>query len=105
MKGLPDIASLDREWLLCNGRGGFASGTAVGVMTRRYHGLLLVAARPPLERWMLLNAVVEKLTLGEAVIELANFEFENLFHPRGYEWLSEFTYDLAPGRPWVRFVY
>ncbi len=105
MKDFPGIASLDKEWLLCNGRGGFACGTTVGVMTRRYHGLLLVAARPPLERWMLLNAVVEKLTLGEAVIELANFEFENLFHPRGYEWLTEFTYDLSPARPWVRFVY
>lgn len=105
MKDVPNIASLDREWLLCNGRGGYTSATALGVMTRRYHGLLLVAARPPLERWMLLNAVVEKLIVGDASIELANFEFETLFHPRGYEWLTEFTYDLSPARPWARFVY
>lgn len=98
-------ASLDREWLLCNGRGGFAAGTAVGAMTRRYHGLLCVAARPPLERWMLLNAVLEKLTIGETAIELATFEFEHLFHPRGYEWLTDFAYDLGPERPWVRFTY
>jgi glycogen debranching enzyme len=105
MKDALNIASLDKEWLLCNGRGGFASGTAVGVLTRRYHGLLLVAARPPLERWMLLNAVLEKITLDDAATELANFEFEHLFHPRGYEWLADFAYDLSPARPWVRFTY
>ncbi len=105
MKDGFNVASLDREWLLCNGRGGFASGTAVGTMTRRYHGLLCVAASPPLERWMLLNAVLEKLTLGGTSIELATFEFENLFHPRGYEWLTGFAYDLSPARPWVRFDY
>ncbi len=97
--------TLDKEWLLCNGRGGFASGTTVGVPTRRYHGLLCVAARPPLERWMLLNAVLEKLTIGDAAVELASFDFESFFHPRGYEWLTGFAYDLLPERPWVRFEY
>jgi len=31
---------LTREWLVTNGLGGYASGTASGVVTRRYHGLL-----------------------------------------------------------------
>ena len=29
------------EWLETDGLGGFASGTAGGIRTRRYHGLLL----------------------------------------------------------------
>src|SRR4051812_45628974 len=29
------------EWLIGNGLGGYASGTIVGVTTRRYHGLLV----------------------------------------------------------------
>ncbi|RKG86685.1 glycogen debranching protein [Corallococcus sp. CA049B] len=34
------------EWLLTNGRGGYASGTVVGCNTRRYHGLFI----PTLEK-------------------------------------------------------
>ena len=35
-----------REWLCTNGIGGFASGTVAGVLTRRYHGLLVAALTP-----------------------------------------------------------
>src|SRR5690242_18156306 len=34
-----------REWLVTNGIGGFASGTISGNLTRRYHGLLLEALK------------------------------------------------------------
>jgi hypothetical protein len=37
-----------REWLCTNGIGGFASGTAAGLLTRRYHALLVAALKPPL---------------------------------------------------------
>lgn len=43
------------EWLEADGLGGFASGTVGGVRTRRYHGLLLTATRPPTGRMMLVN--------------------------------------------------
>ena len=36
-----------REWLETNGIGGFASSTIVGMNTRRYHGLLTAATKPP----------------------------------------------------------
>jgi predicted glycogen debranching enzyme len=36
-------AGVDREWLLTDGLGGYAMGTAHGLRTRRYHGLLTVA--------------------------------------------------------------
>jgi predicted glycogen debranching enzyme len=39
-----------REWIVTNGIGGFASGTIAGCMTRRYHGLLIAALRPPVGR-------------------------------------------------------
>ena len=48
--------SLDRrEWLEADGLGGFASGTVSGARTRRYHALLLAAARPPADRVVLVN--------------------------------------------------
>ena len=42
--------ALDREWLETNGLGGFASSTIAGVNTRRYHGLLVGATKPPVGR-------------------------------------------------------
>src|SRR5207245_7763971 len=51
-----DPASLvDREWLVTNGLGGYASGTVSGAATRRYHGLLIAALPAPLGRLMMLN--------------------------------------------------
>ena len=46
--------STEREWLVTNGLGGYASGTVAGVLTRRYHGLLVAALQPPLGRTLLL---------------------------------------------------
>lgn len=48
-----------REWLVTNGIGGFASGTIAGILTRRYHGLLMAALRPPLGRTLLLTKLDE----------------------------------------------
>ncbi|MEP7000789.1 MAG: glycogen debranching enzyme N-terminal domain-containing protein, partial [bacterium] len=45
------------EWLEADGLGGFASGRADGIRTRRYHALLLTAQRPPTERIVLVNGV------------------------------------------------
>jgi len=57
----PDL--LEREWLLTRGTGGFAMGTALGVNTRRYHGLLIAASRPPVGRVVVLNQLFEQLEL------------------------------------------
>ena len=46
-----------REWLCTNGIGGFASGTVAGMLTRRYHGLLMAALKPPLGRTLLVAKV------------------------------------------------
>ena len=43
------------EWLETDGLGGFASGTATGIRTRRYHALLLTATTPPTGRMVLVN--------------------------------------------------
>lgn len=48
-----------REWLVTNGIGGFASGTIPGILTRRYHGLLIAALQPPVERTLLLTKLDE----------------------------------------------
>ena len=52
-------AGLRREWLVTNGLGGYASGTLAGVLTRRYHGILVAALAPPVGRTMLVGGLVE----------------------------------------------
>ncbi|MCB0031722.1 MAG: glycogen debranching enzyme N-terminal domain-containing protein, partial [Anaerolineales bacterium] len=54
-----------REWLVTNGRGSYASGTIAGTLTRRYHGLLIAALRPPVERTLLVSKIDETLLDGE----------------------------------------
>jgi predicted glycogen debranching enzyme len=52
---------LDTEWLVTNGVGGYASSTIAGVMTRRYHGLLVAALPNPHGRTVMLNHVGERV--------------------------------------------
>ena len=54
--------SAGREWLVTNGIGGYASGTVAGLLTRRYHGLLIAALQPPLGRTLLLTKLDETAT-------------------------------------------
>lgn len=51
--------SSNREWLVTNGIGGFAMGTIAGMLTRRYHGLLVAALTPPLGRTLMLTKLDE----------------------------------------------
>ena len=52
-----------REWLVTNGLGGYASGTVAGVVTRRYHGLLVASLPAPLGRMVMLNHLLERVRL------------------------------------------
>lgn len=54
---------LDREWLVTNGLGGYASGTLAGVGTRRYHSFLTAALPAPLGRQVLCNHLTETIQL------------------------------------------
>jgi predicted glycogen debranching enzyme len=62
--GAADDALLTREWLVTNGLGGYASGTILGVPTRRFHGLLVAALPSPLGRTMMLNHLAEEVSVG-----------------------------------------
>lgn len=83
------------EWLLTNGNGGFAMGTASGIPTRRYHGLLVASLRPPVNRVMALSAIAETLTTPDGTrIDLANFRFATgSIHPGGHQFLTRFEKD------------
>src|SRR5256885_12515744 len=74
-----------REWLETNGLGGFASSTLTGLNTRRYHGLLVAAVRPPVGRSVLLSKLEEVLIVsgpgGAERVELASNPYPGAVHP------------------------
>ena len=45
---------------MTNGLGGYASGTVLGPVTRRYHGLLIAALPNPFGRFMMLHCLAER---------------------------------------------
>ena len=85
-----------REWLETNGLGGFASSSIVGLNTRRYHGLLVAATRPPVGRLVLLSKLEETLIIEGRRFELSANQYPGVVHPRGYEYLQSFRLDPFP---------
>lgn len=93
--GVGDEA-LRREWLETNGIGGWASSTLAGAHTRRYHGLLVAATRPPVGRMVLLSKLDETLVFPSGSMDLGCNRFPSALHPKGFQYLSAFTRDLFP---------
>jgi predicted glycogen debranching enzyme len=90
------VAALTREWLETNGVGGFASSTIIGLNTRRYHGLLVAATRPPLGRMVLLSKLEETLVVRGERFELSANRYPGVIHPQGYQYVREFRLDPFP---------
>lgn len=92
-----------REWLVPDGRGGYAMGTVSGLRTRRYHGLLVVAGDIPARRTMALASLDVVLTRpGGGPVGLATHEWASgTLAPRGHVLLESFT--LRDGLPTWRW--
>jgi predicted glycogen debranching enzyme len=90
---------LDREWLVTNGLGGYASGTISGAATRRYHGLLVAALSAPAGRWMMLNHLSELIRLPSgATLQIGGEErIGGVLELYGTDCLAEFR--LEDGLP------
>lgn len=85
-------ASAAREWLVADGLGGFAMGTAGGLEARRYHGLLCVSAGSPGRRMMGLVALDPVLVIGDARVQLATHEWaDGVVAPAGHVHLESFA--------------
>ncbi|WP_414569255.1 amylo-alpha-1,6-glucosidase [Nostoc sp. CCY 9925] len=86
-----DIAE-SREWLVTNGIGGYASGTVAGLLTRRYHGLLVAALQPPLGRTLLLAKLDETVLYGDRFYSLnSNRWADGSVSPHGYQHIENFS--------------
>jgi len=92
--------ALTREWLETNGIGGFSSSTISGLNTRRYHGLLIAATKPPVGRFLLLSKLEEVLLIDGRRYELSSNQYPGVIHPQGFNYQTGFRLD-----PFPRFTY
>ncbi len=79
---------MDREWLLSNGLGGFASSTVGNCNTRRYHGLLVASVPPAGERLVLISQLEDTVEITVAgnkkYFSLDTHEYPGVLSPQGY---------------------
>ncbi|HUS09173.1 MAG TPA: amylo-alpha-1,6-glucosidase [Pyrinomonadaceae bacterium] len=88
--------ALSREWLETNGIGGFSSSTITGLNTRRYHGLLTAATKPPVGRLVLLSKLEETLIIDGRRYELSANQYPGAVHPEGFKYQTGFRLDPFP---------
>jgi predicted glycogen debranching enzyme len=92
---------MNHEWLVTNGLGGYSSSTITGVVSRRYHGLLVAALPAPVGRMVVFNHISEFVRMGDGeAISLG--DREGAIHPKpgGPEVLI--TFHLEAGLPvWI----
>ncbi len=88
-----DLKSAEsREWLVTNGIGGYACGTVAGVLTRRYHGLLLAALHPPLGRTLLLAKFDETVSYDSRLFPIYTNQWaDGKVDPEGFKYLEQFS--------------
>lgn len=84
---------IEREWLLTNGIGGFASSSIIGANSRRYHGLLVASLEPPVERHLILSQLHETVVINGEETSLSSFSTGSYINT-GY--LFQASFELEP---------
>ena len=93
-----------REWLVTNGLGGYASGTVSGNLTRRYHGLLVAALNPPVGRMQLAANVQEMVQYDSTEYAMGTNRWASgAIEPKGY--LNIESFRLEGTVPVWRFAF
>ncbi len=87
---------LEKEWLITNGLGSYASSSVPGINTRKYHALLVVALDPPGNRTVCLSKLDEDVLVGDDVYRLGSNEFHDVIYPEGYKLIEQFSIDPFP---------
>ena len=90
---------LNREWLVSNGLGGYASGSVSGAITRKYHGILIAGLPAPLGRMVMWSHVSEFLRFSDDDLVSLGAEERagGQLDLHGADYLSEFR--LEDGLP------
>lgn len=91
-----ELDSAESEWLHTNGAGAYAMSTLALMHTRRFHGLLVAALDPPLERHVVISHADTALEVGRRVYKLSTHQFPEVAPTPGYRLLETFAQDPLP---------
>ena len=89
--------SLRREILCANKSGAYCNTSIISCNTRRYHGLLAVTLdRFGGDRFLLLSALDETLTVNGKKFALGIHCYGDMYEPCGHKYIIDFTADPVP---------
>ena len=87
--------AIDKEWIITNGLGGYASSTIIGTNTRKYHGLLVAPLDSPGKRHLFVSKVDESVVIdGQEHILYTNMCRKNI--TEGYKNQVSFEKEEIP---------
>ena len=86
---------IEKEWVITNGLGGFASSTAIGINTRKYHGLLIAPLTPPARRFLILSKLDESIKINGENYDLYSNMGQN-YISKGYKYQTSFEKERFP---------
>lgn len=89
-------SGIEREWVVTNGIGGYAGCSLIGANTRKHHGLLVASLHPPVERYLILSRINEKIYIDEKEHSLAAVQRKGNILEEGQKYLQRFVYDAVP---------
>ena len=87
--------AIDKEWVITNGLGGYASSTIIGANTRKYHGLLVAPIIPPARRTLILSKLDESIEIKGKKYELFTNIGKN-YISQGYKYQQSFVKEYMP---------
>lgn len=87
--------SLNKEWIITNGIGGYSYSTVIGCNTRKYHGLLVAPFTPPARRFLILSKLDECLIINNKEYPLYTNICKN-YISQGYKNLVSFEKEYVP---------
>src|SRR5260370_216681 len=68
----------------------------MGLNTRRYHGLVVAATKPPVGRGVMLSKVEDAFFIEGQAFDLSANQYPGVIHPQGFKYLKQFRLDPFP---------
>ena len=94
----------NKEFLITNGIGGYASRTINGLSSRIYSGLLIASLKPPVERRLLLSDLRERISIKDksigdknnmiSLIDRTKENFKNLYITSSVEKTKQYGFEF-----------
>ena len=81
---------ISREWVLTDGKGGYASLTLLGVPTRKSHGIFSLNGKS------LLIKLEERVKVGKKECFLSTNRYSGVVYPDGYRYIISVDFDPLP---------